>query len=85
MSTYLVFGATGQTGAHFVERVLADGHSVRALVRSPAKLGAARTHLEIHQGSITESLDLDRLVDGVDFVVALLGDAQLQRTRKVNA
>jgi nucleoside-diphosphate-sugar epimerase len=84
MSTYLVFGATGQTGRHFTEQALADGHTVRALARNPAKLGEGRPNLEIHEGSITESPDLDRLVDGVDFVVSLLGDAAMQRTRKIN-
>lgn len=84
MSTYLIFGATGQTGKHFTAEALADGHTVRALARNPAKFGVERPHLEIHQGSILDSPDLDRLVDGVDFVVSLLGDAELQRTRKIN-
>jgi hypothetical protein len=84
VSTYLIFGATGQTGKHFTAEALADGHTVRALARNPAKLGVERPHLEIHQGSILDSPDLDRLVDGVDFVVSLLGDAELQRTRKIN-
>lgn len=82
--TYLVFGATGQTGRHFLSLALKDGHRVRVLARNPAKLDAATPNLEIHQGSITDSPDLDRLVDGVDFVVSLLGDAQLQKTQKIN-
>jgi NAD(P)-dependent dehydrogenase (short-subunit alcohol dehydrogenase family) len=84
VSTYLVFGATGQTGKHFTSLALKDGHRVRVLARNPAKLDAAGPELEIHKGSITDSPDLDRLVDGVDFVVSLLGDAQLQKTRKIN-
>jgi putative NADH-flavin reductase len=84
VSTYLVFGATGQTGRHFTDLALADGHTVRALARTPAKLDPGRPRLEVHEGSITGSPDLDRLVDGVDFVVSLLGDAAAQRTRKIN-
>ena len=34
-STFLVLGATGGTGKHFVAQALADGNRVRALVRSP--------------------------------------------------
>ena len=82
--TFLVFGATGQTGRHFISLALNDGHHVRVLARNPAKLDSTIPSLEIHQGSITESPDLDRLVDGADFVVSLLGDAQLQKTQKIN-
>lgn len=82
--TFLVFGATGQTGRHFTSIALKDGHRVRALVRTPGKLRADGPNLEVHQGSITDDLDLDRLVDGVDAVVSLLGDVQMQKTRKIN-
>ncbi|GGL10696.1 putative NADH-flavin reductase [Curtobacterium luteum] len=80
----LVFGATGQTGQHFVRLALAGGHSVRAVARTPGKLTLVDDHLEVVQGSITEPLDLDRLLDGVDAVVAMLGDRQAQETRMIN-
>lgn len=83
-STFLVFGGTGGTGQHFVSLALQEGHSVRALVRDPAKLARRDPRLDIHQGSITDDLDLDRLVAGVDFVVAMLGDAAAQREAKIN-
>ena len=82
--TFLVFGATGQTGKHFTSLALNDGHRVRVLARNPAKLDNTTPNLEIYQGSITDSPDLDKLVDGADFVVSLLGDAQLQKTKKIN-
>ncbi|MDQ2811515.1 MAG: NAD(P)H-binding protein [Actinomycetota bacterium] len=82
--TFLVFGATGQTGKHFTSLALQDGHRVRALVRNPGKLAVDSPNLEVRQGSITEGPDLDGLVDGVDAVVSLLGDAQMQKTRKIN-
>lgn len=82
--TFLVFGATGQTGRHFTSLALADGHRVRVLVRDPAKLANVEERVEVTQGSITDPPDLDRLVEGVDFVVSLLGDAQAQRLEKIN-
>lgn len=82
--TFLVFGATGQTGRHFTSLALDDGHRVKVLVRNPGKLDSTRPNVEIHQGSITDVPDLDGLVDGVDVVVSLLGDAEMQRTQKIN-
>lgn len=82
--TILVFGATGQTGRHFIQHPLRDGHRVRVLARTPAKLGDARARVEAVEGSITDDLDLDSLLEGVDAVVCLLGDARAQQDRKVN-
>ena len=82
--TFLVFGATGQTGKHFTALALNDGHRVRVLVRNPGKLASTGPNLTIYQGSITDSPDLDGLVDGVDVVVSLLGDSQMQKTQKIN-
>ncbi len=82
--TYLVFGATGQTGQHFTSLALENGLLVRVLARNPGKLQLTSPNLDVSQGSITESPDLDTLVEGVDAVVSLLGDAQLQKTAKIN-
>ena len=82
--TFLVFGATGQTGQHFTAAALKEGHRVRALARTPGKLTFTDPNLEVHQGSVTDGLDLDGLVDGVDFVVSMLGDVDLQKDHKIN-
>ena len=82
--TFLVFGATGQTGRHFTSLVLKDGHRVKVLVRDPGKLGNVSSNVEVHQGSVTDVPDLDGLVEGSDVVVSLLGDARLQKTQKIN-
>jgi putative NADH-flavin reductase len=82
--TILVLGATGQTGRHLTDLALSDGHHVRALVRTPTKAGPPRAGFDVRQGSVTDELDLDRLLDGVDSVVSLLGDVQAQRTTMVN-
>lgn len=82
--TYLVFGATGQTGRHFTSLALQDGHRVRVLARTPGKLAGASPLLDIHPGTITDPPDLDPLVEGVDAVVSMLGDARLQQTSRIN-
>ena len=82
--TYLVFGATGQTGQHFTSLALQNGHRVRVLARTPSKLVDVSPHLDVRQGSITDPPDLDPLLDGVDVVVSMLGDARLQQMSRIN-
>ena len=82
--TFLVFGASGQTGQHFVSLALREGHKVRALVRNPAKLAFESLNLEIQQGTILDIPNLDELVQGADFVISMLGDAEMQRKTKIN-
>jgi nucleoside-diphosphate-sugar epimerase len=81
--TFLVFGGTGQTGRHFVRLALEQGHRVRVLARTPDKL-APRDGLDVVAGSLDGPIDLDALLDGVDAVVAMIGDVVAQRDRKVN-
>lgn len=40
--TILVTGATGTLGRHLVTQLLADGHPVSALTRTPEKAGLPR-------------------------------------------
>ncbi len=41
-------------------------------------------NLEVQQGSITDVTGIDPLVEGVDFVISMLGDAKLQKHAKIN-
>ncbi|EMC93994.1 hypothetical protein BAUCODRAFT_75006 [Baudoinia panamericana UAMH 10762] len=83
--TFLVLGGTGGTGKHFITLALQDGQYVRALVRTPSKLPTEPSgNLEVVQGSITDDeVDTDRLVKGVDYVIAMLGDREAQETTKI--
>ncbi|WRT66998.1 uncharacterized protein IL334_003964 [Kwoniella shivajii] len=87
-STFLVFGASGGTGKHFLTQALSSGHKVRALVRTPSKLAEVQPNgnLEIVEGSITDpsSFDMDALISDVDYVALMLGDKQAQATSKIN-
>jgi nucleoside-diphosphate-sugar epimerase len=65
----LVTGATGLVGSHIVERLLADGWSVRALVRDPASaswLGDAGA--ELARGDLADSASLRSAIAGCDTV-----------------
>ncbi len=85
MSTYLVFGATGGTGKHFLPLALGQGHDVRVLARNPTKLALQDAKLQVQQGSITDAtLDCDKLVEGADFVISMLGDREAQQTANIN-
>ena len=84
MATFLAFGASGGTGKHFLPIVLGAGHQVRALVRNPAKVTLQSERLLVQQGSIADVLKLDKLVDGVDFVVSMLGYREAQQKAKIN-
>ena len=84
---FLVLGASGGTGKHFVRQAIRDGHRVRALVRTPTKLPSDLSDqqlLQVVQGSITGAVDTDALVAGVDYVVSMLGDKEAQRHEKIN-
>jgi NAD(P)-dependent dehydrogenase (short-subunit alcohol dehydrogenase family) len=82
--TYLVFGGTGRTGRHFIAIALNEGHKVKALVRNPEKIAIRDSNLELVNGSIIDFEPIDALLSGVDFVISMLGDAQLQQSVDVN-
>jgi hypothetical protein len=82
--TYLVLGGTGRTGRHFISVVLKDGHKVKALVRNPEKIEIQDSNLELVKGSIIDFEQIDALLSGVDFVVSMLGDAQMQQLVDIN-
>lgn len=84
INTYLVFGATGRTGRHFVSIALNEGHKVIALVRNPDKVEIKSTNLKLIKGSIIDYKGIDELMSDVDFVICMLGDANLQKSENVN-
>lgn len=65
----LVTGATGQVGSHIVERLAADGWSIRVLVRDPNRaawlepLGA-----ELHGGDVLDQEAFSRAASGCDAI-----------------
>jgi len=68
-----LFGASGQTGQHFLEFALASGYEVKALVRTPEKISQSNSKLEIHKGDVLNIEDVKHVVEGTDIVVSLFG------------
>ncbi|MEV0676941.1 SDR family oxidoreductase [Actinosynnema sp. NPDC050436] len=76
----LVTGATGYLGGRLVPRLLAEGHEVRCLVRSPGKLRDVpwASDVEVVRGDVLDPETLATAMDGVDvvhYLVHSLNDA----------
>lgn len=67
--TILVIGATGSIGSLVVEEALRQGHSVRALVRSPVKARRLPAKAEAVVGDLTEPDTLGAAVKDIDGIV----------------
>jgi uncharacterized protein YbjT (DUF2867 family) len=67
----LLTGATGQVGSALLGRLLAEGASVRCLVRNPRRLGAQRVRVQIALGDLADPPSFRNAMRGVDTVVHL--------------
>lgn len=68
-----LFGASGKTGRQFLQQALDQGHSVRALLRTPGKLDLKHPNLTVLQGDVLSPGDVQRTVEGTDAVVSVFG------------
>lgn len=75
----LVTGASGFLGSHVAERLVANGHTVRCLVRTSSKVDHLRAMekrgdaLELTEGAIDDASSLPAAVKGVDSIVHCAG------------
>ncbi|QEO14506.1 SDR family oxidoreductase [Agromyces intestinalis] len=76
MTTIALFGATGKTGRRVLDRALAAGYDVRALVRTPAKLDVTNDRLTVIQGDVTDTDAVERTIAGSDAVLSLFGQVK---------
>ena len=74
MALYFVTGATGFLGGEVARQLIAGGHRVRALVRSPdAASSLAAAGVELHAGDITHPESMRAPMTGVDGVFHIAG------------
>jgi len=73
-----IFGASGATGRLLVERSLATGYAVTALVRRPAEF-ALGERVRAIEGNAFDAEAVRRTVEGTDVVLSALGARSLRR------
>jgi len=67
MKKILVIGASGFVGRRVAQALLADGHEVRCLARSPARVqDLAEAGCEVVQGDVSDPASMQRALDSVD-------------------
>ncbi|MEL7475157.1 MAG: SDR family oxidoreductase [Cyanobacteria bacterium J06555_12] len=72
----VIFGATGGVGQQVVEQALAQGHTVTAFARNPAKLDIEHPQLKRVRGDVLNLPDVEHAVRDQDAVVCTLGSGQ---------
>ncbi len=79
----LVTGATGVVGRALLPGLLDAGHSVRALVRDPRRLGATRVHVQLALVDLADPHGLRHALRGTDTVIHLAAAIRDQPPRRV--
>ena len=64
----VVTGATGNVGRLLVNRLVVDGHDVRAVTRSQSRMGAIPNATMAHLENLTSPDDIARAIDGADAI-----------------
>jgi nucleoside-diphosphate-sugar epimerase len=72
MTRIAVTGASGFIGSHLVERLIADGHAVVALLRPDSRSPVVEdARVRVIRGDVTDPAAVERTVAGCDVVVHL--------------
>lgn len=76
MKKIALFGGSGKTGQEFLKLALENGDSLKALARTPSKISQQSPKLEVIQGDVLNSTDVEKVVEGTDLVVSLFGQVK---------
>lgn len=76
MTTIALFGGTGKTGRRVLDRALDAGHTVRVLVRDPARLVREDVNLAVIRGDVLDPAAVAETVSGTDVVLSLFGQVK---------
>ena len=68
-----LFGASGQTGQHFLELALENNFEVKALARNPKSIKQVSPKLKVYSGDVLNIDDVTKVIEGTDIVVSLFG------------
>ncbi len=68
-----IIGGTGKVGRHIASRALEQGYQVRMLVRNPKKLTYRDSKIEIVQGNVQNSNDIQKLLKDCQIVINTFG------------
>jgi 2-alkyl-3-oxoalkanoate reductase len=68
VSVALVTGATGLVGSHIIDRLIADGWSVRALARAPGRATVLLPRVDVVPGDVLDEASFTRAASGCDVV-----------------
>lgn len=80
-----IFGASGKTGRHLLAQALAGGHTVTALVRSPARLRGRDARLKVIEGDVRDLAQVTAAVAGAEAVISVLGPSSNRPELAVSA
>jgi putative NADH-flavin reductase len=72
----VIFGPTGGTGRRLVERAIAEGHEVTALVRNPSRMRARHRRLRVVVGDACDAAKVREAIAGNEAVISVLGSRQ---------
>ena len=79
MAHLFLLGGSGRTGGHIIDYALSKGHTLKALVRDPAKL-TPQAGLTAVQGTPMNRGDVDGAIDGADAVIVALNSTRRSDT-----
>lgn len=69
----VIFGATGRAGKRVLQQAIQRGYEVTVFVRSPDRLGDARSKVKIVQGDILNQALVSQAIHGNHAVISVLG------------